>query len=38
MAVGAVILLIAFIDEWVLELLGQRSHEGHADDEALHNE
>ena len=38
MAVGVVILLIAFIDEWVLELLGQRSHEGHADDEALHNE
>ena len=38
MAVGAVILLIAFIDEWVLELLGQRSREGHADDEALHNE
>ena len=38
MAVGAVILLIAFIDEWVLELLGQRSHEGHGDDEALHNE
>ena len=38
MAVGAVILLIAFVDEWVLELLGQRSHEGHADDEALHNE
>ena len=38
MAVGAVILLIAFIDEWVLELIGQRSHEGHADDEALHNE
>ena len=38
MAVGAVILLIAFIDEWVLELLGQRSHERHADDEALHNE
>lgn len=38
MAVGAVILLIALVDEWVLELLGQRSHEGHADDEALHNE
>lgn len=38
MAVGAVILLIAFIDEWVLELLGQRSHEGQGDDEALHNE
>ena len=38
MAVGAVILLIAFVDEWVLELIGQRSHEGHADDEALHNE
>ena len=38
MDVGAVILLIAFVDEWVLELLGQRSHEGHADDEALHNE
>ena len=38
MAVGAVILLIAFVDEWVLELLGQRSHEGQGDDEALHNE
>ncbi|QTD44418.1 TRAP transporter small permease [Ottowia testudinis] len=38
MAVGAVILLIAFIDEWVLELLGRRSHEGHGDGEALHNE
>lgn len=38
MAVGTVVLFIAFVDEWVLELLGQRSHEGHADDEALHNE
>lgn len=38
MAVGAVILLIAFVDEWALELLGQRSHEGQGDDEALHNE
>lgn len=37
MAAGAVILLIAFIDEWVLELLGRRNHEGHGE-EALHNE
>jgi TRAP-type C4-dicarboxylate transport system permease small subunit len=36
MAVGTVVLLIAFIDEWVLELRGQRQP---ADsEEALHNE
>jgi TRAP-type C4-dicarboxylate transport system permease small subunit len=28
MALGTVVLLIAFIDEWVLELLGQRQHTG----------
>ncbi len=38
MAVGAVILLVAFIDEWVLELRGLRAHDGHGDEEALHNE
>ena len=36
MAVGTVVLLVAFIDEWVLELRGRR-HEG-APEEALHNE
>jgi TRAP-type C4-dicarboxylate transport system permease small subunit len=36
MAVGAVILLIAFIDEWVLELKRRRAH-GQSE-EALHNE
>ena len=28
MALGTFVLLIAFIDEWVLELLGQRQHIG----------
>ncbi|MDM7943221.1 MAG: TRAP transporter small permease [Hydrogenophaga sp.] len=28
MGLGTTVLLIAFIDEWVLELLGQRSHAG----------
>ena len=37
MAVGTVILFIAFCDEWVQELRGQRAHESHAE-EALHNE
>ncbi|RYX90672.1 MAG: TRAP transporter small permease [Comamonadaceae bacterium] len=36
MAVGAVVLLIAFIDEWVLELRGLRKTADPA--EALHNE
>ncbi|MGE5337996.1 MAG: TRAP transporter small permease [Gemmatimonadota bacterium] len=36
MALGAVVLLIAFIDEWVLELRGRRRQAG--SDEALHNE
>jgi TRAP-type C4-dicarboxylate transport system permease small subunit len=36
MALGAVVLLIAFIDDWVLELRGQRQHVESA--EALHNE
>jgi TRAP-type C4-dicarboxylate transport system permease small subunit len=35
-AVGAVILCIAFIDEWVLELRGQRT--AREPDEASHNE
>ena len=37
MAVGTVILLIAFIDEWVLEWRGLRSHDEDSE-EALHNE
>jgi TRAP-type C4-dicarboxylate transport system permease small subunit len=37
MAAGTLILLIAFIDEWVLQLTGQRSMPG-SGDEALHNE
>ena len=37
MAVGTVVLFIAFVDEWVLEILGRRSHESTAE-EALHNE
>ena len=37
MAIGAVILLIAFVDEWVMELRGLRKHDAHAE-EALHNE
>jgi TRAP-type C4-dicarboxylate transport system permease small subunit len=36
MAVGTVVLLVAFIDEWVLELRGTR-HEA-MPEEALHNE
>ena len=36
MALGAVVLLIAFVDEWVQELRGQRSHEQPA--ELLRNE
>ncbi len=36
MGVGAVVLMIAFIDELVLEILGQRDHAASA--EALHNE
>jgi len=36
MAVGTVILLIAFIDEWVLELRGRRTTA--QTEEALHNE
>ena len=37
MAVGAVALFVAFVDEWVLEVRGLRDHES-ADGEALHNE
>ena len=37
MAVGTVVLLIAFVDEWVLELRGQRAHDVDSE-EALHNE
>ena len=36
MAVGTVVLLVAFVDEWVLELRGRRSHA--EDAEALHHE
>jgi TRAP-type C4-dicarboxylate transport system permease small subunit len=36
MALGAVVLLIAFVDEWVLELRGQRKTV--ESEEALHNE
>lgn len=36
MAVGTVVLLIAFVDEWVLEWRGRRI--GPAPEEALHNE
>ncbi|HET8748205.1 MAG TPA: TRAP transporter small permease [Ramlibacter sp.] len=36
MALGTVILLVAFLDEWVQELRGQRSTAG--SEEALHNE
>ena len=36
MVAGTVILLVAFIDEWVLEWRGHRRHA--AADEALHNE
>ena len=37
MAVGTVVLLIAFVDEWVLELRGLRAHEVD-NEEALHIE
>ena len=37
MAIGTIVLLIAFIDELVLQLLGRRQ-EAPADGEALHNE
>ena len=36
MALGTVVLLVAFVDEWVLEWRGQRTQP--ASDEALHNE
>ncbi len=36
MALGTVVLLVAFIDEWVLELRGQRARV--QPEEALHNE
>jgi TRAP-type C4-dicarboxylate transport system permease small subunit len=36
MALGAIVLAIAFVDEFVLELRGQRVE--HAPDEAMHNE
>lgn len=38
MAIGSVILLIAFIDEWVLELRHRRSERRQESEEALHNE
>ncbi len=37
MAVGTVLLFVAFVDEWVQELRGQRVHDA-GDEEALHNE
>lgn len=37
MAVGTVMLLVALVDEWVLEVRGVRAHES-SDEEALHNE
>ena len=37
MAVGTVVLFIAFVDEWVLELRGLRGHALESE-EALHNE
>jgi TRAP-type C4-dicarboxylate transport system permease small subunit len=37
MAVGTIVLLIAFVDELVLQLLGRRK-EATSDGEALHNE
>ena len=36
MALGTVVLLVALVDEWVLELRGRRSHG--TPEEALHNE
>ncbi|HMN57897.1 MAG TPA: TRAP transporter small permease [Ottowia sp.] len=37
MAIGTAVLFIAFVDEWVLELRGERSHADESE-EALHNE
>ncbi|MFD1712279.1 TRAP transporter small permease [Ottowia sp. GY511] len=37
MAIGTVLLFVAFVDEWVQELRGRRVHDDHAE-EALHNE
>ena len=37
MAVGTVLLFVALVDEWVLELRGRRAHDMHSE-EALHNE
>ncbi len=37
MAIGSVILLIAFVDEWALEIAGRRKHAGE-NEEALHHE
>ena len=37
MAIGTVLLFIAFIDELLLELQGRRQHDAHGE-EALHNE
>lgn len=37
MAVGTVLLCVALVDEWVLELRGRRAHDMHSE-EALHNE
>ena len=37
MALGTVLLFIAFVDEWVQELRGRRDHDSDAE-EALHNE
>ena len=37
MAIGTVLLFVAFVDEWVQELRGRREHDSHAE-EALHNE
>ena len=37
MAVGTVLLFVALVDEWVLELRGRRAHD-EDNEEALHNE
>ena len=37
MAVGTVLLFVALVDVWVLELRGRRAHDMHSE-EALHNE
>ena len=37
MAVGTVLLCVALVDEWVLELRGRGAHDMHSE-EALHNE